>query len=221
MRQTILVFTLLLAPSFARADDDARDCRCDHCGCRAHCQKVCRVICEMKDVKTTCYCCKEADVCIPGHSEKCGEVCEPNPCCQARPADCDCDCNAAGHHGFLDCLFGPHTMIKRTQWEPGCPTGMRTVNKLIKYEVTRKVPTYTWKVEYCCNGCCTKMALEEAASGAPSAIPSSASVAQATSGHALSLPDNSQPKPSAVEQASYQSADTAPRHSLPWDKMFQ
>src|SRR5215831_17225080 len=111
MKQFLLFVAMLIAPGALWADDEARDCRCDHCACQAHCQKICRVICEMKDVKTTCYCCKEADICIPGHSKKCGEVCEPNPCCEARPADCDCNCNASGHHVFLDCLFGPHTTI--------------------------------------------------------------------------------------------------------------
>ena len=220
MKRFLLFAALLLSARLVLADDDARDCCCAHCGCQAHCQKTCHVICEMKEVKTTCFCCKDVDICLPGHSKCCGDVCEPNPCCEARPADCDCNCNA-DHHSFLDCLFGPHTMIHRTEWQPGCAAGTRTVTKLIKYEVTKKVPTYTWKVEYCCDGCCTKMALEEAASGASSPMASLRSIDQTTSGRAFSLPESSQPKLGAVEQASYQSADVAPKHSLPWDKMFK
>jgi hypothetical protein len=215
MKQIILVCGLLLIPGTLRADDEARDCCCDHCGCQAHCQKVCHVVCEMKEVKTTCFCCKDIDICLPGHSKNCGDVCEPNPCCEARPADCDCNCNGE-HHGFLDCLFGPHTMIWRTQWQPGCAAGTRTVTKLIKYEVTKKVPTYTWKVEYCCNGCCTKMALEEAAGGTPGAI-----AGLAAGDHSISPSDSAKPMLGGVEQASYESAESAPRHALPWDKMFK
>jgi hypothetical protein len=220
MKQIIFICTLLTTPGFVLADDEVRDCCCDHCGCQSHCQKVCHVICEMKEVKTTCFCCKDVDICLPGHSKKCGDICEPNPCCEARPVDCDCNCNANEHHGFLDCLFGPHTMIHRTEWQPGCAAGMRTVTKLIKYEVTKKVPTYTWKVEYCCDGCRTKMALEDADGGA-SAMAGLSPRDQATAGRAIPPPGFSQPKLGGVEQASYQSDDAAPRHALPWDKMFK
>jgi len=101
-------------------------------------------------------------------------------------------------------------MIHRTEWEPGCAAGMRTVNKLIKYEVIRKVPTYTWKVEYCCDGCRNKLALEESA-GVPGAMPTSGRTEQATSGRASG----------GVEPVSYQSADTEAKRGLPWDKMFK
>ena len=113
-------------------------------------------------------------------------------------------------------------MIHRTEWEPGCAAGMRTVNKLIKYEVTKKVPTYTWKVEYCCDGCCSKMALEDAAHGTPtdaSVLSMSNSLLPAPT---LAPPAASQPADRAVvEQASYETPDTTPKHSLPWDKMFK
>jgi hypothetical protein len=112
-------------------------------------------------------------------------------------------------------------MVRRTEWQPGCAAGTRTVTKLIKYEVTKKVPTYTWKVEYCCNGCCTKMALEEAAGGMPGAMAGLAAVDHSVSARALAPTDSAKPMFGGVEQASYESADTAPRHGLPWDKMFK
>ena len=48
----------------------------------------------------------------------------------------------------------------RTVWQPSCSGQIRGVNKLIKYEVTKKVPTYKWVVEYCCNQCCCEMTEE-------------------------------------------------------------
>jgi hypothetical protein len=112
-------------------------------------------------------------------------------------------------------------MIHRTEWQPGCAAGMRTVTKLIKYEVTKKVPTYSWKVEYCCDNCCHKIALEEAGIGAPSSIANFGPIDQATPGRALVPPESSRSTLGGVEQASYQSADAAPKHGLPWDKMFK
>jgi hypothetical protein len=154
---------LLLALPATSSGDDCCDCRCDHCGCQAHCERVCHVVCEMKEVKVTCYCCKEEDICIPGHSKKCGEVCEPNPCCLAHPAECDAcsagQCNQNGcnagcrPHSFLDCLFGNNCTETRTVWQPSCSGEMRSVNKLIKYEATKKVPTFKWVVEYRCDKC--------------------------------------------------------------------
>ena len=149
----IAVLFGLCGAIFAAADDDCRDCKCAHCGCISHCHRVCHVVCEMKEVKEVCYCCKEEDVCIPGCSKKCGEVCEPNPCCQVHPADCE---SCAQHPSFLDRLFDCHhdCSQRRTVWEPSCSGRMRGVNKLMKFEVSAKVPTYKWVVEYCCDHCC-------------------------------------------------------------------
>src|SRR5947207_3352712 len=119
MIRFIAFLSLLAMPGLLLAEECC-DCQCNHCGCQAHCQKYCHVVCEMKDVKVTCYCCKEVDICLPGHSKKCGEVCEPNPCCQAHPAECDCNC---GHHEpcFLDALFGHDgCCTHRNVWEAHC-----------------------------------------------------------------------------------------------------
>jgi hypothetical protein len=144
------VFSLALASCAVIATaDDCRDCKCDRCGCQSHCHKVCRVVCEMKEVKETHYCCKCEDFCVPGKSCKCGEVCEPDN------FDCPCD-NCAKHHcNWFDCLFCKHEK-HRTIWSPSCESEMYTRNKLIKYQVPKKVPTYKWVVEYCCDQCeCT------------------------------------------------------------------
>ena len=60
------LFTALFSFSRDVLADDCCDCTCNHCGCPAHCHKVCHVVCEMKDVKVTCYCCRQEDICIPG-----------------------------------------------------------------------------------------------------------------------------------------------------------
>jgi hypothetical protein len=49
------------------------DGRCDRCGCCCECQKVCRVVCEMKEHDKVCYSCKCEDFCVPGRSEQCGD----------------------------------------------------------------------------------------------------------------------------------------------------
>jgi hypothetical protein len=134
----------------------------------------------MKDVKVTCYACKEQDICIPGHSTKCGEVCEPNPCCLAHPDDCETCQNRS--HGFLSGLCTQPTSEHRTLWEPSCSGKIRSVNKLVKYEATKKVPTYKWVVEYCCERCAAEIHREEQSilaqqsSPPPSLLPSGATI---------------------------------------------
>lgn len=154
MKHFIFIAVLFSLCDTVLGDNDCCDCKCAQCGCKAHCHKICHVVCEMKDVKKVCYCCKDVDVCIPGCSEKCGEVREPNPCCQVHPVDCEA---CAGHHrSFFDRLFDCHHSCceTRTVWEPSCSGRMREVSKLLKYEVSDKVPTYKWVVEYYCDRCC-------------------------------------------------------------------
>ena len=45
---------------------------CGHCGSRNNCNKVCHVICEMKDVKEVRYKVVCEDFCVPDRSGKCG-----------------------------------------------------------------------------------------------------------------------------------------------------
>lgn len=100
------------------------DC-CHRCGCEAHLKKVCRPVCEIKEVKETEYDCECEDFCIPGRSQVCTE------------------------HG-VDCNGCP-TCEKVTI--PACGK-VRTRKKLIKKEVVKKVPSYKWVVEYVCDECC-------------------------------------------------------------------
>jgi hypothetical protein len=114
---------------------DCRDCRCDHCGCQAHCQKICHPVCEWKDVTETVYACRCKDICIPGHSEK---ECTVNDEC--NPYNCP-----------LLHDYKPLYSI----WNPAECARSRSVTKLVKLEVTHKVPVYKWVVEYCCPQCCS------------------------------------------------------------------
>jgi hypothetical protein len=56
----------------------AGDGRCDRCGCCCECEKVCKVVCEMKEVDKVCYSCKCEDFCVPGRSENCDCNCKEN-----------------------------------------------------------------------------------------------------------------------------------------------
>lgn len=72
-----LLLVAVLAGKTANSAD-SQGC-CAHCGCHCHVQKVCRLVCETKKVPTTQYDVKCDDICLPGHSHKCG--CERIPSC--------------------------------------------------------------------------------------------------------------------------------------------
>jgi hypothetical protein len=76
MKYAMLLFALALGGLAASsipcaAEDYEADC-CGTCGCRNNCNKVCRVVCEMKDVKEVRYKVVCEDFCVPGRSDKCG-----------------------------------------------------------------------------------------------------------------------------------------------------
>ncbi len=148
MKRLILLLTLASIPCFVQAGDDCCQCHCEHCGCQANCQKCCHVVCEWKEIKEYVYTCRCQDICIPGRSEKgCTQYDECAPYCPI--------------------LEGPKPLY--TEWCPGDCARIRDVSKLIKIQVTRKVPTYKWAVEYCCDKCRCKIAAEDAANGNPTA----------------------------------------------------
>ena len=62
--KSILCLTILVAASRAVM----AQCSCDHCGCQASCQKVCRLVCETKKVPKITYDCQCEDFCVPGPS---------------------------------------------------------------------------------------------------------------------------------------------------------
>ncbi len=119
---------------------DCCDCQCAHCGCQAHCQKFCHVVCEWKDVKETIYGCRCKDVCIPGRSEK--------------------ECTKIDECASYNCPLTHDYKPLYSIWNPSECSRIRPVTKLVKYEVTHKVPVYKWVVEYCCPNCCCAMSNE-------------------------------------------------------------
>ncbi len=107
------------------SDVQAGPRRCGHCGCPKKCKKVCRLVCGTKTETKTVYSCECKDFCVPGPSHKCGVKCEYDEC---------------GHK------------CRHTIWKPTC-AHVRTRAKLVKKEVSKEVPDYTWEVEEVCCGC--------------------------------------------------------------------
>ena len=139
MKRSIL-FAVVGAAALACTAAFAHDC-CSHCGCQQNVTKVCRLVCEMKEVKEVCYDCKCEDFCIPGPSCKCGQKRE---------------CSCAARHG------------QRTVdvWQPSTCATIHTRHHLLKREVVKQVPTYKWVVETVCGGCAGKCAQQSLPPGA-------------------------------------------------------
>jgi hypothetical protein len=70
----ILLVALAVSPLYAGAP-----VACSHCGCHEQVRKVCRLVCEIEEVKKVTYCCEAEDFCIPGPSHNCG--CQEIPSC--------------------------------------------------------------------------------------------------------------------------------------------
>jgi hypothetical protein len=124
----------------------------DHCGCcgrHGNCEKYCKIVCEMKEVKKTVWTVKCQDFCAPlprccnhgccGNCEACGA------CNAADEATCSNDCN-----GKCDvCASERNKKIV----PPKCGK-VREKKTLEKKEVTCKVPSYKCVVVYACSHCC-------------------------------------------------------------------
>jgi hypothetical protein len=97
---------------------------CAHCGRVCDCQKVCRLICESKEISKTTYCCQCEDICIPGKSQRCA-------------TDCGCGhCPECRHHGWIP--TAGHIRTKKTP---------------IKHVEKTSVPSYRFIVENICPHC--------------------------------------------------------------------
>jgi hypothetical protein len=135
---------------------------CGHCGVQACCKKVCKVVCEMKEVTKHCWCVECEDFCAP--LPNCAHGCSDPGCCDPG-CDPGCDvggCTAEGcgscagscgqGHDLLGKLGGllhkPKCLVP-----PKCGK-VRTKKKLVKKEYKCKVPVYKCVVVYTCPGCC-------------------------------------------------------------------
>jgi len=115
---------------------------CGHCGCESECRKVCRLVCEEKNVEVICWGCQCEDFCLPGPGTPQCQQCEM-VCADCNEANAACDCTK------------PHAEPKRfvwTRWIPSCGE-LHTKKKLMKKVVTKKVPSYKYVVEDLCANC--------------------------------------------------------------------
>ena len=117
-RHTVLLLVVGLVLGTVPAS--AGDC-CHRCGCEQQVRKVCRLVCDTKEVKETCYSLECEDYCLPG----------PPQCCCHKSSCGECS----------KCV------------KPTCGK-VRTKAKLVKREITRKVPITKCVVEVLCTGCC-------------------------------------------------------------------
>lgn len=126
MKNLIVAFALVATAvvGYATYAGEHRHCRCHHCGRAADCCKVCRLVCETKEVPEVVYECKCEDFCVPGPSSRCKE--------------CVTDCEGCTHKVY--------------QWTPG-GAKIHTRKVLVKKEIKVKKTTYKWVVEDLCKNC--------------------------------------------------------------------
>jgi hypothetical protein len=149
----LLVTVLLSTAARGRAADQC--CAC--CGCRATCEKVCRLVCEEKKTEIVCWGCKCEPFCVPGRS------CEGGQHCETVCANCDKERNQDA----------PHAQPKAFVWTKWFPGGAKVYakKKLMKMVVTRKTPSYKWVVEDLCPACRSQKSAPTAPPGAEVAQP--------------------------------------------------
>ena len=119
---------------------------CGCCGCACQCEKHCRVVCEMKEVKKTVWVVKCEDFCDPrpnfggrccGHCGECNGCSAEATCCGDECGN-KCDPCAVERN---KCLVPPKCGKVRTR------------KILEKKEVVCTVPCYKCVVVYCCPNC--------------------------------------------------------------------
>ena len=128
---------------------------CTDCGC-----KTCKLVCETKTIKVIRWGCECEDVCLAPKS------CEG---CTRCDGECSPSCDSCG------CNKKPDTHIVWKEWTPGECGDVRTRKKLVKYEVTKVVPSFKWVVEKCescgCASSCAPCGGEMAPPATPAPIP--------------------------------------------------
>jgi hypothetical protein len=150
-RMTIVLMTLavlMMAASTLRAGAGC----CVRCGCTG-CQKVCRLVCDEKELEVNCWDSKCEEFCVPGHCKLGCKHCAP-ACsdCGSGCADCshDAKCDACGS-GTCDLGWGAKKFVWRDTI-PGCAR-IFTQKKLLKKVEKKKVKTYKWVLEDLCGKC--------------------------------------------------------------------
>jgi len=137
------------------------DC-CAHCGCHGCCEKYCKVVCEMKEIKKTVW------------TVKCEDFCAPLPSCPLDCKECrECRGNesckeAACENGCNKCCNPCADLENRNYVPPKCGK-VREKKTLEKKEIVCKVPSYKCVVVYACADCGSKCGGEKAEPQAPAA----------------------------------------------------
>ncbi len=132
-----LVLGLLVAQTAVAGDNccGAPE-QCGRCGCQAACQKYCKTVPDVKEVKKTIWVVKCEDFCAPLPSLPCRN----HGNCGADGCDGGCPSCAGGPCGHCGCV--------------------RTKKTLEKKEVVEKIPCWKCVVVYACPGCCDGCAAE-------------------------------------------------------------
>lgn len=136
-----LALCLMLTNSGVAEDCDA----CAQCSCQTSCTKVCRLVCEEKQVEVVCWGCANEEFCIPGPSKRSTRHCELLDCCDEE-------------------LPGAvQAKKKKFVWYEWLPGGAKlfTRKKLMKRTVTTTVKTYKWVVEDTCSECFVTIPITE------------------------------------------------------------
>lgn len=150
-RFVILVLALAVLAMAASAARAAAGC-CDRCGCEG-CQRVCRLVCDERELEVNCWDSRCEEFCVPGH---CKLGCKHSaPACSdgstgCADGACDAQCDACGSG---PCAGGP--CAKKFVWRdtiPGCAR-IFTQKKLLKKVEKKKVKTYKWVLEDLCDKC--------------------------------------------------------------------
>jgi hypothetical protein len=123
-----MILSALLVLGITRLSVAGEPGCCAECGCHCNVKKVCRLVCEEKEIKEVKWDCECEDFCVPGKSEVCCEKCKCDP---SKPCCKDCE----------------------KIWNPSRCADLYTRKILIKKEVPKKVPSYKWVVEYVCCEC--------------------------------------------------------------------
>jgi len=136
----------------AAARDAGAQGRCERCGC-ANGLKVCRLVCETKEIEVTCWGSQCEDFCLPGPGKMGCRTCEKACTCGPNCADGCCECCDAERDGPGNgsCRGGGKWFVWRTTM-PGCAR-IFTKKNLMKTTVTKEVCVYKWKIENLCGSC--------------------------------------------------------------------
>jgi hypothetical protein len=115
--------------------------KCARCGAVAPCKKVCKLVCEEKNVEVVCWGCKCEEFCVPGPG-----------CPKCEHSKCVCENCKDGEPIGKVC-----SEPKRFVWKDWLPSWgeMYSRTKLMRKTEMVKVPTYKWVTEDVCCNCLT------------------------------------------------------------------